>query len=771
MFRKIIFGIVIGILVIAGIYWFVYTKKARTPVSSGINAIPADAAVVFESKQAKNTWKKLSQTNIMWEELLSTESFAKLNAQGQYIDSLISANQDISELLDNHSVFISLQVSEKNSCDLLYVYSLPNLTYKSGLEDFIQAINSKKEIPPVEFEGFTINTIHPRGKAPLYYSFLNGIITMSLKQSLVEASIHQFKSGNSLAGDKNFNRIMKTAGKNVDANIYINYKKFPGLINGFIFNTLKKETDALTNFADCSGWDITIKPNALDLSGFTLASDSNNTFLNLFSRQKPQEIELTKIIPSKTATMLFFGISNIKSFHEDYKKYLNVKQRSKEYQEYIDSTNKKCNLDIESTMLNWMDNEMALVITEPSSPDFTNNEYAVIRSNNIDDAVQTLSSICRTVSMEEKSDTSNYKNHPISHLNLPKLLPELLGWQFSKIRDNYFTAIDNYIVFANTPEALKDFIDDFESHKTLGNDKNYKTFSENISAETNVYLYSSIARSPNIYNSFVTEEIAKEFDQKIDLFKKFEATGIQFTSQASSGLNDNNKLFYSTIYLKYNPVHNKESETIWEAKLDTTVSSKPYLLINHNTKAKEVLVQDDANKIYLISNTGKIIWTKQLQEKIMSDVIQVDVLKNNKLQMVFNSRSFIYMYDRNGNEMKGFPIKLRSPATNAISVIDYEKNRDYRIFIATENKRIVCYKANGEQLTAFAFDKTKDVVYLPLQYFNVNNRDHLIAIDVKGKIYILDRQGETRIKMNENMAQGIRNFFVETGKDYSKSYI
>ena len=763
MFRKIIFGSVIAAIVIGGTWWFMYTKKARTPVAEGINAVPTDAAIIFESKQSANTWKKLSQTNIMWEELLGTQIISHIDAQGKYIDSLISTNEDVAELLNYHPILISAHLSETNSCDLLYIYSLPNLTYKPLLEDFISTVNDKKEFPEIEFEGSSIGTIHPTGKEPLYYAFAEGILTMSSKQKLVEASIHQLKSGNSLAKEGNFNKIITTAGKNVDANIYINYKKFPGLINNFIFSSVKKESNALADFADYSAWDITIKPNALELSGFTLANDSANNFLSLFSGQKPQEIELTKIIPATTSAMLFFGISNIKSFHSNYKNYLAARQRSKAYEDFISSVNKKYHINIESSMLDWIDNEMALVITEPSTSDFTDNSYAVIRSNNIDAAALTLEDLCKSVNNEEKSDTSNYKGHVIHHLDIPGLLTQLLGWQFNRINGNYYTSIDNYMVFANTAEALNNLIDDFESGKTLAKDKNYKTFSENISAESNICLYSSISRSANLYSSFVTEDLAKEFELKADIFKKFEAVAIQFSS--------GNKLFYSNIYLKYNPVHNQESSTIWEAKLDTTISSKPYLLTNHNTKAKEVFVQDDANKIYLISNTGKIIWTKQLHEKIMSDVSQIDVLKNNKLQLIFNTRSCIYMYDRNGNEMPGFPIKLRSPATNAITITDYDKNRDYRIFIATENKRIVCYKADGDQLTAFAFDKTNDVVYLPLQYFSVENKDHLIVIDVKGKIYILDRQGKTRIDMKEKMAQGIRNFFVETGKDNSRSYI
>src|ERR1035437_3191708 len=104
MFKKIFFRIILLAASAGGIYWFTYTKEVSTPVSEGINAIPGTAAIIFESKQAKNTWKKLSQTNIMWEELLGTTAFSKLNFQAKYIDSLISLNTEVSKLLDNRSV-------------------------------------------------------------------------------------------------------------------------------------------------------------------------------------------------------------------------------------------------------------------------------------------------------------------------------------------------------------------------------------------------------------------------------------------------------------------------------------------------------------------------------------------------------------------------------------------------------------------------------------------------------------------------------------------
>ncbi len=765
MFKKISFIVFLTACLAGGIWWLIYVKEIKTPVSQGINAIPVNASFIFESKQAKNVWKKLSQTNIMWEELLGTETFSKINSTGRFLDSLLNLNPDVADLLNNHPVFISAHVSPDNSFDLLYVYSLPDITHQSTLDDFFKTINNKSLPAFTDYAGVNIGSILSKDKPELHFAFLNGTLIMSAKKSLVEDAIRQLKSGTSLAKDKYFSKIISTAGKNVDANIYINYKNFPKFLHRFTSKEATEQANSIVGFADCSGWDINLKPNALMLSGFTQANDSTNMFLNLFANQKPKEIDITKIIPSKTALLLWFGISDIKTFRRDYKKYLNKKHLSASYDEYVKNINSKYSVNIENTMLNRISSEIALVITELTSSDFTDNTYFVFHTSEVEKEKESLTELVKTISKQEKEkpDTTSFRNHKITFLNLPQVIPHLFGWQFSKIKTNYFTSINNYIIFANTPEALKKIINDFENNKTLVNNKNYSSFSENIANQSNLYLYSAIAHSSELYSSVLIDDLGKEIQKKLVLFKKFEGVAVQFTA--------NNSAFYSNLYLKYNPQQKQESGTLWETALDTSISSKPFLVTNHNTNAKEVLAQDDNNKIYLISNTGKIIWTKQLPEKIISEVIQIDVLKNNKLQLLFNTPSAIYLFDRNGNDMKGFPVKLKSAATNAITLADYENNKDYRIFVATENKNILCFKADGEQVKAFKFDKTTNKVFLPIHYFKAGGKDNLCAVDSKGKIYLLDRQGETKVKMKEQFSASVSNFFIEPAKEYSKTYI
>jgi hypothetical protein len=796
MWKKIVLGILLAAIIGAAVYWFTYTKELHAPVSEAIRAIPTDAALIIESKQVENTWKKLAQTSVIWQELLGTAIFSNMDKQARWIDSLIHTDAAIKKLLDNRSLFVSAHVSGATTYDFLYVYSLPNLTYQSPLQAFLKKINNNIEPVYKTYAGVDIGMIYSSSpnNDSLSFAFSNGILILSKKQTLVEKSVRQLKSDESLLIDKNFSKVVNTAGKNVDANVYINYKNFPSILSRFISPDVKKDFNALPDFADCSGWDVAVKSNAFLLSGFTQAKDSTPKFLNLFRNQKPQEIELTKIIPSKTALLLFMGISNVKSFHREYKNYLSATQQLKlqSYERYAEGVNTKYGINIEHTMLEWMDSELALVVTEPASTDFSANSYAVVHSNNIEEASKSLTDLIEKINKKENpaeaikskgakhkeraptdensiypvgKGSEAYRNHTISYINIPQLLPQLFGWPFKKLTNTYFTVIDDYVVFGNTDKALENFINDFENNKVLVNDKNYKNFSENISTEANLYIYSSIARSPNIYSACIAEELAMDIEDKLDLLYKFEAIGLQFT------INATNKLFYSNAYLKYNPNFKQESGTLWESKLDTTVSDAPHIVMNHNTKTKEVLIQDDANTLYLISNTGKVIWKRQLSEKIVSDVKQIDGLKNNKLQLIFNTRNAIYVLDRNGNDMRGFPIALEAEASNALSVFDYENNRDYRIFVACENKKLYCFKANGEEVTAFKFGKSSSLIRLPIQYCTIDNKDNLVAVDEKGKVYVFNRQGEERTKLKELVAPHLRSYYIEAGKDYSKSYL
>lgn len=762
MWKKIVFAVVSVAVLATAAYLYFHVKEVKTPVSSAINAIPLDASIIFESRQSRSTWKKLSQANIMWSDLIGTDFIAALNRNGNTLDSLLALDPEVSRLFENRSVLISLHKAEGNKLDFLYLYSLPNITKQQVLEDFIRSAQKGKEPAKREVDGITINTLHLKDKRNFHYAFSKGVLISGFNVSLVERSIRQLSSGTSLQDDKHFSAVQQSAGEKVDGNIYVNYKHLPAALSGFVSSPHKDMVSKLEEFAAWTEVDATIRPNELMLSGFTTANDSINNYLGLFRKQSPQEIRLTRVLPASTSSFIFYGISDFDAFYNDYNRY--CEQNGLPRQKAIGEANSKTGTDTEKHLISWIGNEMAALVLEPTSTDLKENSYAVFHAKDTEEAKQLLSTLADSIAKrsEAKPDTSSFQGYQIKQIASENILSILLGPNFSNVTENYYTIIENYVVFGNSTAAMHHFINSYKGGKTLRNDQYYASFAENnLSEDASLYIYSNIARSPYLYKAYASDEHAQDIERFMDIYRRFQAIGIQFSS--------NKDLFYSTIFLKHNPIYKEETNSLWELPLDTTISSKPVLVTNHNTKAKDIFVQDDGNKIYLISNTGKLLWKRQLDGKIMSEVVQVDGLKNGKLQIMFNTRSTIYVIDRNGKDLQGFPVKLKSPATNGMTVLDYEKNNDYRLLIACENKRLLNLKMNAQLVDGWEFDKTTDTVSLPVQHHNIGGKDHLFVVDSKGKVYVLDRHGKPRIKNKIHFNEPVTGFFIEPGKDITRS--
>ena len=222
-------------------------------------------------------------------------------------------------------------------------------------------------------------------------------------------------------------------------------------------------------------------------------------------------------------------------------------------------------------------------------------------------------------------------------------------------------------------------------------------------------------------------------------------------------------MIYNNLYLQYIPEVKEEAVTVWESHLDTSINFKPVFVTNHYTKENEIFVQDLNNKIYLINKVGRILWKLQLDEKINSDIYQVDYYKNGKLQLLFSTKSKIHLIDRNGNYVERYPVKLRSDATAGMALFDYDKNLDYRIFIPCKNKNVYVYNIEGNLVNGWEFEQTDGYVTTPVQHFRVHNNDFLIFAD-QVRVYILNRRGEERIRLKTQFAKSVNNkFILETG--------
>ena len=78
---------------------------------------------------------------------------------------------------------------------------------------------------------------------------------------------------------------------------------------------------------------------------------------------------------------------------------------------------------------------------------------------------------------------------------------------------------------------------------------------------------------------------------------------------------------------------------------------------------------------------------------------------------------------------------MPAKATSNISLLDYEGNKDYRIFLACADKRIYNFNLYGVKTEGFVPVKTDAIVNLPINFAHVGASDYLITADIAGNLY------------------------------------
>jgi hypothetical protein len=205
------------------------------------------------------------------------------------------------------------------------------------------------------------------------------------------------------------------------------------------------------------------------------------------------------------------------------------------------------------------------------------------------------------------------------------------------------------------------------------------------------------------------------------------------------------------------------SNYLWAYCADSIINNSLNVFTNHTTQENEITFQDNSNSLYLISSTGNLIWKKKLSEPIKSKIYTVDIFRNGKLQLLFNTKNHIHLIDRNGNYVQGYPLKTPNYITSNITLLEYDNNKDYRIFIACSDKKIYNFSLYGIKTEGFVPFKTTDIVELPISYVKIGLSDYLITADISGKIYAFSRKGLGRIDFKNKTIQDLNHLLVLEG--------
>ena len=742
--KAILAGSLVLLLVLITVVFF-KIKSSDAPITDPLSGIPQDAALILKSNQPLNTWDKLSTTNIMWEELLAVPQIGLLHGQFSVIDTLVVQYPEIKEYLSSQGFYMSIHPKDTTDFEILFTFGIPNAVDPDQAEKVLLNLAGNNRINS-EYNKIDLYSTAGQAGVQISYAFVNELLVVSSSESLVKKAIDQSLSGVSITSDPNFLKCYESRGIKEEANVIVSYKNISNILALGLKNS-KLIPNNINYFGSWATTDLTLRPNEVQLHGFT-ALDTNAQFLATFKGQKATEAKVFTKLPMKTSSIIHYSFSNFKGWYDQFRTYLNSRGKLGWLDDNLNEQDERFDVFIEDNILEWVESEMAQAIVHRHKN--LQDTLIVLRSSNPEFGFKKM------VELSAKSNFGIDNVYPkgdysIAEIRIPMLANLIFGDLFPVFENTYCVKNENYIFLTSSMSSAERLVRDFEDDKLLSNDRYFVEYAENV-PQSNYLIYSNIATSYEGLKRHASETPFGVLAQNESVLKKFQALSMSWS-------NENDELFYQNVYLKFNPVFKEETNSIWEHRLDSKPILKPSLVKNHYSGAKEIFVQDSEYTVYLISNTGKLLWKRKLDEKIESTVFQVDIFKNNKLQMVFNTKNYIYALDRNGENVSGFPVKLDAPASNTIEILDYSNSKEYRLLIACENNKLYNFDKKGQKIKGWAFKAGNAPVVEPVKFVTVQNKDYLFAIESNGTVRALDRRGRDRIVFKEKLSISKNNSY------------
>lgn len=743
MIKKILFAALVLVALLAGVYGYFYLKNLKKPKVLCTQAIPADCAFVLESDDFLKLFNNLNESSLIWDELLQIDALKELNSNAALIDSLVCADEKMTAVFASNKVYIAAYPAENKKYDYLFALNLPDINYTEDVITYLKGQAQQFEAIEVPGAAAKINKVVFRQSPSGFYCVVNsGLVLLSTERAVIERALTE-QNKNPLSLDPDFMKLEESAGKGNDFRVFVHHTQLNALSSCL---DQKNIASPLFKPMPHKGWtelDADLTTNEVLLNGFTLADSS--VFLSALKHQQPQEIECTAFMPAATSAFMFMGIGDYSLLAKD----LGSLQEKADLETY----SARLDVNLQTAIQQLAGNELAVLRTREGD---TGNVYGLLKVNDREAAEKFLTAAADSSVLLNEKDSLYFFYDPQFFNSIS------LGACPAQLTCCCLTG--DYLLFGESREGVAGYVASLAQNKTLKLNANFSHFTENnLGTEVNFYVYAAFAGSEDLITGSVNESLKQVLNGHRQLFTKFNAAAYQLVNYKGGLLNQ--------AYLLYSPVSKQENTSVWEAQLDTTVSMKPVIVMNHKTGTKEVFIQDEAGTIYLVSNTGKIQWKKKIEGKIMGRARQVDYFKNEKLQLLFNTADEIHLLDRNGNYVQGYPIRLPSPATAEIAVFDYEANKDYRILVPCADKKVYNYNISGKLTEGFAFPVTADKISLPVQWLRINQKDYLLAADLSGNIYVTGRRGETRLSLKNKIVAGCEAWFIDAGKDISKSYI
>ena len=599
-----------------------------------IYLIPKDAALIIQSSDPVNDWKKFS-SSAPWQSLRQAELYETITKNVEFLDSVVNTNRSLLSLMGKRSMMISLHKTSSNDFDFLVIVDMQKMSKMLTLKEQIEKILTGYTVTKRNYRN--VETIEMRDNATreiLYGAFVENHFVATYDPKLLEASINELEQPN-IGLDRGFIEIDRRVPERGLCRLFVNYAYLPEFLSIYIGQRspyFDMFCEAM-NFAGVYG-EVTDKK--IELKGYTLLKEQTDPYISATLSSGKKKMQAHEIMPARTAFYTNFGFGNLNTFVKELENAISI-NNTELYNDYKSTKSKiETHLDIslEENFLSWMDGEFAFAQTEPGPLGHEAEMILAIKANNVTKMKGNMELIAKNVRNKTpvKFKMVEYKGYSVNYVELKGVFKLFFGGLFERFEKPYYTYVGDYIILSNRPSTILSFIEDYEQKNLLIDNEGFKDIYNQAESSSTLFAYLDIEKFYPLLKPILTPDIWSNIDSRKNIINSFPYWLFQVVGNKQT----------VSVHMMIDHIKYEEKPEELNFGIDWSMSAKDYdIFITEKADETDEAMNIDAESEKELMSELQRFYVEKFEGNVLREYYESGVLKS-ETEVSKNQRSGRY---------------------------------------------------------------------------------------------------------------------------------
>lgn len=537
------------------------------------------------------------------------------------------------------------------------------------------------------------------------------VVLVSSSETLVSSSLRHLKEGLSIMSNKDFVSCLQ--GVESKSVLFLSHSYASKLLPAFFLKPVTRHSDFIKDIASWTAvslmsWD----DSSLSAKGSFSAGRNEDAFYKVFEDQPLETPSFSKVVPSGTVFAVTLPIYDQAGYLASYGKYLDARTRLASRQNRLTALKR-------STGVGPEDWSKALSIKEVARAQWRTgdetHEAVFTRVGRKD-----YSLIFKGLEgVDDKTYTMSARPYAFAGF-----ASALFGSLFSLPDESAFAYTGEWLV-SGSPSDVEDYISRYSEGDVLRSllaDASLAAPSLTRDCSFAAYFSAGACRAESLFSPAMLQPVNSTLNGAAYEPCILAVSKDEFSFDV-----------FRVPFLSKSSVPAVVSDAVVE------VPSGPFEVKNSGTGRTNLLAQQDNYYLSLKETDGKGVWSVPFTGPLCGRVENIDYYANGKIQWLFASGSSLYLLDRLGRFVSGFPVDIGKEILLGPAAYDFSGAKGYSVMVLHTDNTVGMYNIHGVKPAGWQGIATDEKIIALPELFKLGGKSFwAVRTAVQTRIYPFD---------------------------------